>query len=147
MLADFQQALADFTASPALCSRVRQDPAALDEDYRLTARERDRLLGIVRHAGMACACTVYRANRLAPLALNMPRTCKALGAPLRDLVEACWAAFPETNVHFFVETDRFCRFLQAQLAEGRQHPPEVIASLAIENEAVAAGLRESRLES
>ena len=75
MLAEFQQALADLTASPELCIQVRRDPAVLNQRYILTERERDRLVGIVRHPGMACACTVYRANRLAPLAMNIPQTC------------------------------------------------------------------------
>jgi len=36
MLADFQQALADLTASPELCIRERIDPDVLREKYRLT---------------------------------------------------------------------------------------------------------------
>jgi hypothetical protein len=100
MLADFQQALADLTASPGLCNRARSDPTILDGRYQLTRREWARLVGIVRHRGMACNCIVYRANRLAPLALNIPRTCKALGPQLRAVVDEFWSAFPETNVHF-----------------------------------------------
>jgi hypothetical protein len=146
MLADFQQAMADLTASPTLCLRVRHDSRALDERYQLTARERDRLLGIVNHPGMACACTVYRANRLAPLAMYVPRTCRALGPLLRELVEAFWAAFVETDVHMFIETDRFCRFLQTRIDEGHEYPPEVEVALAAESVAVAAALRESYTE-
>jgi hypothetical protein len=146
MLADFQQAMADLTASPALCSRVRQDPSALDGRYQLSTRERDRLLGIVRHPGMACACTVYRANRLAPLAMYVPRTCRALGPLLREVVEAFWAAFVETDVHMFIETNRFCEFLQARIEGGHEYPPEVAAALAVEGAAVAAALRESYTE-
>ncbi len=146
MLADFQQALADLTASPELCVRARQDPEVLRRNYQLTEREWQRLVGIVEHKGMECACIVYRANRLAPLALNIPRTCKALGTELRAVVSAFWVAFPETNVHFFVETDRFCRFLQAQIDQGRSFPPEVAAALAQESTAVAAALKESYTE-
>jgi len=65
MLVEFQQALADLTASPELCVRVRRDPSILHRNYELTEREWRRLVGIVRHPGMACACMVYRANRLA----------------------------------------------------------------------------------
>ncbi len=146
MLADFQQAMADLTASPALCLRVRHDPRALDERYKLTMRERDRLLGIVRHPGMACACTVYRANRLAPLAMYVPRTCRALGPLLREVVESFWAAFAETDVHMFIETDRFCRFLRARIDQGHEYPPEVEEALAVESVAVAKALRESYTE-
>ena len=147
MLADFQQALADLTGSPELCIRARRYPIVLHEKYRLTEREWHRLVGIVSHRGMECACIVYRANRLAPLALNIPGTCKALGSELRSVVSEFWATFPETNVHFFVETDRFCRFLQAKLAEGRTFGSDIAPVLARESAAVAAALRESYTES
>jgi hypothetical protein len=146
VLADFQQAMADLTASPALCLRVRHDPRALDERYQLTTRERDRLLGIVRHPGMACACTVYRANRLAPLAMYVPLTCRALGPLLREVVEAFWTTFVETDVHMFIETDRFCRFLQTRIDEGHEYPPQVKEALAVESVAVATALRESHTD-
>ena len=102
MLVEFQQALADLTASPELCVRVRQEPSLLKERYELTDREWHRLVGIVRHPGMACACMVYRANRLAPLALNIPETCRALGKQLRAVVSEYWRLYPEGNVHFFL---------------------------------------------
>jgi len=70
MLVEFQQALADLTASPDLCIQFRREPAILHQRYELTEREWRRLVGIVQHPGMACACIVYRANRLAPLALT-----------------------------------------------------------------------------
>jgi hypothetical protein len=146
MLAEFQQALVDLTASPTLSSSVRLDPSVLDTRYKLTARERDRILGIVLHSGMACACMVYRSNRLAPLAMNVPRTCRALGPRLRGIVEEFWAAFPEANVHFFVEADRFCRFLQARIAEGRRFSTDVVEAVDMEGSAVAAALHESYIE-
>jgi hypothetical protein len=146
MLVEFQQALADLTASPELCIRVRRDPAILRRNYQLTEREWRRLHGIVQHPGMACACTVYRANRLAPLAMNLPQTCRALGKELRAVVSEYWAAFPEGNVHFFIETDRFCRFLRAKLAAGARFPEEVAPALAREASVVAAALRESETE-
>jgi hypothetical protein len=146
MLVEFQQALADLTASPELCIRVRSDPSALQKRYELTDREWRRLVGIVRHPGMACACMVYRANRLAPLALNIPQTCRALGDGLRAVVSEYWASFPEGNIHFFIEADRFCRFLEAKLAEGGSFPAEVAPALAREAAIVAAALRESLTE-
>jgi hypothetical protein len=147
MLAEFQQALADLTASPDLCVSARSSPSLLRTKYELTDREWNRLVAIVQHKGMACACIVYRANRLAPLALNIPRTCKALGSNLREVVSEFWTAFPETNVHFFVETDRFCRFLRARLAEGRIVSDSVDRILAEESSVVSAALLESRTES
>ena len=89
---------------------------------------------------------VYRANRLAPLALNIPQTCKALGKDLRTVVSEYWVAFPEANVHFYVETERFCQFLKAKLAEGRTFAPEVAPILAWESAIVAAALQESYTE-
>ena len=146
MLADFQQALADLTASPELCIRVRQDPSVLHHSYQLTEREWRRLTGIVTHPGMQCACIVYRANRLAPLAMNIPLTCRALGADLRAVVSEFWAAFPESNVHFYIETERFCRFLEAKLAEGRTFAPDLAQVFARESAIITAALEESYTE-
>lgn len=146
MLADFQQALADLTASPDLCIQVREDANVLHARYDLTEREAARLAGIVGHGGMECACMVYRANRLAPLALNIPDTCRALGQDLRDILSEYWAEAPESNVHFYVETDRFCRFLKDRIAEGRTFSPAVIRALSHESAVVAAALEESRIE-
>jgi hypothetical protein len=146
MLADFQQALADLTASPALCSAARQDTSILRGRYVLTDREFRRLVGIAEHPGMESACIVYRANRLAPLAMNVPDTCHALGPELRPVVEAFWDASPETNVHFFIETDRFCRFLGDLIAGGREFRPEVVQAWRRESQAVAAALAESHTE-
>lgn len=109
-LAAFQRALTDLTASPALCRAVRADRAALGS-YDLTERELARLAGIARSNGMEANCMLYRANRLAPVALNCPELCVALGDDLNRLISEYWETKPTTNVHFLVETDRFCRFL------------------------------------
>jgi hypothetical protein len=146
MLGDFQQALADLTASPELCVSVRRDPSVLHRRYELTDREWRRVVAIARHPGMECACIVYRANRLAPLALNVPRLCKALGRDLRAVASEYWSAFPEANVHFYVEADRFCRFLKEQIEGGRAFAPDVEAALQSESDSVAAALRESYTE-
>lgn len=114
MLVDFQKALADLTASPALCSEVRRTPDVLRERYQLTDKEWRRLSGIAASKGMEANCMLYRANRLAPVALNMPETCKALGDDLNRLISAYWESEPTTDVHFLFETDRFCRFLKSQ---------------------------------
>ena len=78
--------------------------------------------------------------------MNIPQTCKALGPELRAVVEEFWAAFRETNVHFFVETDRFCRFLKAKLDEGRISVKGVASILERESGLVAAALQESHTE-
>lgn len=112
MLVDFQIALADLTASPALCRQVREAPEALRERYDLTEKEWRRLVGIAASKGMEANCILYRANRLAPVALNLPETCTALGDDLNRLISAYWESEPTTNVHFLIEADRFCRFLR-----------------------------------
>jgi hypothetical protein len=146
MLAEFQQALADLTASPALCNAARRDAGLLARSYRLTPREAARLRGIVCHPGMECACMVYRANRLAPLALNLPRTCRALGSALRDVASEYWLAYPEGNVHFYIECDRFCGWLRARIDAGAALREDACVVLAEEAAAVAQALDESRLE-
>lgn len=113
-LASFQRALTDLTASPAMCRFVRHDPDWLGEAYDLTPRERNRLAGIASSRGMEANCILYRANRLAPVALNCPDLCDALGEDLNRLISLYWVAEPTTNVHFLVETERFCAFLEAR---------------------------------
>src|SRR5258708_39790890 len=69
--AGFAQALADLVASPPLCREVRAHPSRLSECYELTDLELRRLVDMANQRGMVCNCTLYRANRLAPLALNL----------------------------------------------------------------------------
>lgn len=110
----FQRGLADLTASPELVRLVRIEPRALDYLYDLTPKETRRLAAIAASPGMEANCMLYRANRLAPVALNLPDLCDALGEQLNPLISAYWAAEPTTDVHFLVEADRFCRFLLAR---------------------------------
>lgn len=140
MLAAFQTALADLTASPALCRAVRVEPELLRDCYELTDREWRRLAAIAASKGMEANCMLYRANRLAPVALNLPETCTALGEALTPLISAYWESEPTTDVHFLVEADRFCRFLGARddLPEG------ALAPLQREHATVAGRLAASR---
>ena len=140
MLAQFQLALAELTASPALCRKMRSDPGLFDRRYDLTPRERRRLEAIVASKGMAANCMLYRANRLAPVALNLPDLCDALGTDLNRLISAYWEAEPTTDVHFLVEAERFCRFLDAV----PDLPPVIMPILAREHALVAARLAASR---
>ncbi len=147
MLAEFQQAMADLTASPALCNAARRHAGTLPARYDLTPRETARLNAMVAHKGMECACIVYRANRLAPLALNLPRTCRALGPALRDIASDYWAAYPEGNVHFYIEAERFCRYLaEHHLQDGWPQLPGLASVLQEESAIIAAALAESRSE-
>ena len=140
MLVDFQRALADLTASPALCRKVRGAPETLRDQYNLTDKEWRRLVGIASSKGMEANCMLYRANRLAPVALNLPETCDAIRDDLNGLISAYWEAEPTTDVHFLVEADRFCRFLQGQSGLSN----EAKAVLEREHAVVAAKLAASR---
>lgn len=138
-LAAFQRALAELTASPALVRAVRQDGAVLAERHDLSPRELARLNAIAASKGMAANCMLYRANRLAPVALNCPELCTTLGDDLNRLISAYWESEPTTDVHFLVETDRFCRFLAAR----DDLPPAAQAILALEHKGVQAKLAAS----
>lgn len=138
-LAAFQLALTDLTASPALCRSARRDVALLAHRYALSPREATRLQKVVESKGMEANCMLYRANRLAPVALNCPGLCDVLGDDLNRLISAYWDAEPTTNVHFLVETDRFCRFLAAR----DDLDPAARAVLEAEHARVAARLAAS----
>jgi hypothetical protein len=146
VLAEFQQAMCDLIASPQLCSAVRADPEVLRSAYELTDREAHRLVVLARDDGMTAACSLYRANRLAPLVMNVPRTCRALGGLLRPLLDEYWTVRTETNVHFFVECDRFCAFLETRVADGLVIPEAAQTALTEEAAAVRQALAESQLE-
>jgi hypothetical protein len=132
MLAEFQQAFADLVAVPELCRQARHDPSLLRDRYDLSQREFDRLVGIINQRGMALNCMLYRANRLAPLAMNLYGFCKALGPRLGSLLTEYTALFPNTNVHFYVECERFCSFIENKLDEGYELDADARAALAKE---------------
>ena len=113
----FQRALADAVASPSRCLELRRDGSIL-ENYELDDRERRRLLAIVGHEGMSHNCTLYRANRLTPLARSLPRTCALLGDRLLPELEAFWAREPNTEIQFKLEAERFAHYLSERCNEG-----------------------------
>lgn len=135
-LVGFQTMLARMTAQPDFVAAVRSYPALLEREPDLSPVERQRLAEIAGSRGMEANCMLYRANRLAPLALNCPDTLEQLGEALEGLLSAFWADEPETHVNFLIETDRFCRWLDA-----RGDPP---VGLAREHALVAARLTETR---
>jgi hypothetical protein len=127
VLVEFQQALADLVASPDACRQARANPDQLRRRYDLTQREYERLVAMINQKGMACNCMLYRANRLAPLALNLPEFCRALGPRLGPLLSEYATHYPHTNVHFYLECDRFCSFIEGKLSAGYDLGPDVIA--------------------
>lgn len=112
MLSDFQQALAEITASPRLCVAVRRNPALLAERYQLSERERRQVLATANHPSMECTCSLYRANRLAPLVRNLPRTIAALTERLEPVLNDYWEAHPWPHRYGYLESERFCRWLE-----------------------------------
>jgi hypothetical protein len=118
MLSEFQQAFADLVASPGFCRAARADPTVMRARYDLSEREHARLVGLINQPGMALNCMLYRANRLAPLALNLHGFCQSLGPRLGSLLTEYTEAHPNTNVHFYRECDRFCAFIERKLDNG-----------------------------
>ncbi|MFN9546280.1 MAG: hypothetical protein ACK6AD_04300 [Cyanobacteriota bacterium] len=125
MLIDFQQAQAEITASPGLCSAILREPSLVDQRWRLTPRERHQLLAMAKHPGMSCGCSLYRANRISPLRRHLPRTFEALGDQLAAVLSAYWEAHPWPYRYGSLESQRFCQWLAAD-----PQPAATAASLA-----------------
>jgi hypothetical protein len=143
MLVEFQQALADLVASPDFCRQIRATPLLLHERYVLSEREHERLVKIVNHKAMALNCMLYRANRLAPLAMNLHEFCTLLGPRLGPLLSEYAVLYPNTNVHFYLECDRFCQFVQTKLSDGYELEREARAVLEKEHSKIQMGLMAS----
>ncbi len=143
MLVEFQQALADLVASPDFCRAVRAAPDQLRRRYTLSDREYERLVKMVNQRTMACNCMLYRANRLAPIALNLHEFCTLLGPRLGPLLSEYSLLYPNTNVHFYLECDRFCRFILNKVREGYPLEPEARAALDEEHSKIKMGLMAS----
>jgi len=143
MLVEFQQALADLVASPEFCRQILDTPPLLRERYLLSEREYERLVKIVNHKAMALNCMLYRANRLAPLAMNLHEFCTLLGTRLGPLLSEYVILYPNTNVHFYLECDRFCRFMLTKLGEGYELEREARAVLEKEHSRIQMGLMAS----
>jgi hypothetical protein len=125
MLVEFQQALADLVARPELCREVRSNPSQLRRHYDLSPREYARVVEMVNQDGMACNCMLYRANRLAPLALNLPEFCRAMGSRLGSLLSEYSILHPHSNVHFYLECHRFCCFILDKVRDGYYLEPHI----------------------
>jgi len=139
MLVEFQQALADLVASPGLCRAVAETPDLLRERYTLTDLEYRRLATMATHPGMTSNCVLYRANRLAPLVLNLPDLCRALGPDLKQLLTEFWESSPNASGNFLTECDNFCCFIERKELEG--YVLAEAARRAFEREAGAVSLR------
>lgn len=131
------------TDSPSGCT---PPPACETAFTHAPRRELTPLAAMAAHRGGEGACIAYRANRLAPLASNLPRTCLALGPALRDIAADYRAAYPEGDAQVVIESERFCRYVAEQIDDGWPLPPGLAQALHEESAAIAAALAESRLE-
>ena len=118
MREQFQKAFSELTASSDLVRRVRAEPDILRELYDLTDLEWRRLAAIVSQPGMECNCILYRANRLAPIVINLPALCKELGKDLRALLSEYWVENAQLSDNFWVESYDFCEFVRGKVATG-----------------------------
>lgn len=122
-LREFQRALADLVATPELCRAARADPAAVFGGYALTPLEERRLAAVVGQRGMATSCSLYRANRLAPLLIFLPLTCFLLGPRLRGELDRFWEAHARPGDLAEQELHGFAELLRARLASGELEDP------------------------
>src|SRR5207302_591721 len=103
----------------------------------------ERMVKMVNHRAMALNCMLYRANRLAPIAMNLHEFCTQLGPRLGPLLTEYSTLYPNTNVHFYLECDRFCRFILSKVSEGYELEQEARAVLEEEHSKVRLGLMAS----
>jgi hypothetical protein len=122
-LLEFQRALADLTASPALCREAVHSPETVLNCYELTEREHARLATMVCDRLMSTNCALYRANRITPLFMFFPMTCRLLGQDLRRELDAFWCADRAIDLQYRQETARFTRFLKKRRELGFLRSP------------------------
>jgi hypothetical protein len=117
-MTSFQQALCDLIASPRLCHALRAAPDEVLSKYDLSARERARLREAVWQRGMSTSCSLYRANRLTPIYMELNYTCLSLGPQFRALLDEFWDAETYRNAQYPREVERFAAFLGKRIADG-----------------------------
>ena len=122
-VASFQQALCDLIASPRLCLALRAAPDDVMANYELSARERVRLMEVVRQRGMSTNCTLYRSNRVTPIYMLLNYTCRSLGDQFKALLDQFWEMKHFQDSHFHSEVERFGAFLHQRLADGTVSSP------------------------
>ncbi len=122
-LLGYQRALSQMIASPAFCLTVRADAETALAEYDLTDRERTRLAAVAVQPGMSTSCTLYRVNRITPIATYLPLTSFLLGDALIEEAELFWAEGRPSDLQFGPETERFGSFLERRIAAGELRDP------------------------
>lgn len=112
----FQEALVDLTLAPGKARTLRQGDTGVLAHLDLTARERARLLAIVRQPGMAVNCSLSRGNRFEVIAETFPMTCVLLEPVLRQLLDELWAEWRPANYQLVGEEAAFADLLARKLA-------------------------------
>ena len=62
--------------------------------------------------------TLYRANRITPIFMFLPWTCRLLGPHLRCELDAFWSAEPAVDLQYLAETNRFAKFIKQRIQRG-----------------------------
>ena len=101
-----------------LGKQVRAEPEILRKLYDLTDLEWRRLAAIAKQPEMECNCILYKSNRLAPIAINLPDLCDELHNDLRMLLSEYWAENTQLSTNFWVESYYFCEFVRRKVASG-----------------------------
>lgn len=128
----YQRALGDLIASPKFCLAVRADPEGALAGYDLSPRELRRLTAVVFQPGMSTSCTLYRVNRITPIATYLPLTAQLLGDGLVGEAELFWAEGTPSDLQFGPETERFARFLAGRIETAAIADPYLGEVLAFE---------------
>ena len=97
---------------------LRRGDAGVLAEFDLTARERERLIAVVRQAGMSVNCSLSRGNRFEVIAETFPMTCVLLEPVLRQLLDELWAEWRPANYQLTGEEAAFAAILARKLAAG-----------------------------
>jgi hypothetical protein len=128
----YQRALSAMIASPGLCLAVRANADDALAPFALSERERRRLATVASQPGMSTSCTLYRVNRITPIATYLPLTSLLLGDRLIAEAELFWAEGRPSDLQFGPETERFARFLERRIDAGELVDPYLGEVLAFE---------------
>ena len=101
-----------------MAQSLRRGDAAALAGYDLTRRERDRILDIVRQAGISVHCSLSRGNRFEIIVSAFPMTCVLLQPALRALVDELWLEHRPTNYQLSGEDTAFATLVGRKLAQG-----------------------------
>ncbi|HTJ12189.1 MAG TPA: hypothetical protein VL547_09195 [Dinghuibacter sp.] len=144
---DFQLAMGNLIASPALCRSLLSDGAPVLSAFDLSPRELSRLLAVVhQQKGMSACCTLYRMNRITPLYGQLSNSCMLLGDRLAPLVEAFWSEMRDTTMQFKHEVLAFGQFLLRQPPDIPYLRDVLTLELAMNELSYAAGERYLRFD-